>query len=160
MPISVGRTCTVGGRRRGDVLVRRVVAAAVVALGLAGGLAAGELPAGERYRAVATRRLGPVLGYGEPMLRSQAPPQIAADAAGGDILWGADIGIPVTLQVTGEDGYHYMVDLFRTTVVPVTPPIARRASGRTLPAGTAVQGAGAGRAAPRDRRAARGGVIR
>jgi len=43
-----------------------------------------------------------VFGYGREGLRAQAPPNVAADAAGGDITWGADIGVPVTLQV--DDG--------------------------------------------------------
>ncbi len=94
-----------GGRGR-RILPAGLVAVLVLcgACSFAAAGPTGSLPAGERFRVTSTRRLGPVLGYGEPMARDAAPAHIAAPEAGGDILWGADIGLPVTVQVPGEGG--------------------------------------------------------
>ncbi len=59
---------------------------------------AGGARAGETFMATGTRRVATLIGYGQPMLRAQAPPSIASADAGGDILWGADIGLPVTIE--------------------------------------------------------------
>lgn len=75
-----------------------------------------EAQVGENFRLRNTVRLGPILGYGSPGPVAEAPPNISAKEAGGDIIWGADIGLPVTIPLsldgtsTAEATYFFFGD--------------------------------------------------
>ncbi len=64
-------------------------------------------------RAVATEHLGPLMGYGRDMNINEAHPNVQRTAAGGDVVHGTDIGIPVTVQ--GADGTQRVFFFFGDT---------------------------------------------
>lgn len=88
------------------------VAAAAAVLAAAGPAPAADPVPGEPLQPVATQRVGTLIGYGQPMLRRLAPANVAAEAAGGDVVWGTDIGVPITLTEPGPDGLPRPITFF------------------------------------------------
>lgn len=59
---------------------------------------------GELFYATDTQRLGTLLGYGRIMSVADADANVSSREAGGDILFGTDIGIPVTMENSDGNG--------------------------------------------------------
>ncbi len=69
--------------------------------------------AGEAFTVTDTTYVNTLLGYGEERAQASYPAYIRSQAAGGDILWGTDLGLPVTLESDG--GGDVTVYLFGDT---------------------------------------------
>ncbi len=74
-----------------------------------------EPAAGERYAVANTRYVNTLLGYGEVRGQDSFPAYLRSPAAGGDILWGTDLGLPVTLNTVGNDDKTLTLYLFGDT---------------------------------------------
>lgn len=121
----VGRARARGRRRAAPAL------ALIALLGCGGGSSDGSSPpgatpaptatpgseprAGERFTVGETVYVSTLLGYGEVRPRESYPAYIRSKAAGGDILWGADLGLPVTLRGAGAGGADLTLYLFGDT---------------------------------------------
>lgn len=74
-----------------------------------------EPRAGERFAVQDTRYINTLIGYGEERPQADYPPYIRSEQAGGDILWGSDLGLPVTLRGVGPAGEDLTLYLFGDT---------------------------------------------
>ncbi|KXJ40397.1 MAG: hypothetical protein AXA67_11125 [Methylothermaceae bacteria B42] len=74
-----------------------------------------EPAAGERYTVENTVFVNTLIGYGEIREQSSFPSYIRSKFAGGDILWGTDLGLPVTLPDTSTEGRELTLYLFGDT---------------------------------------------
>jgi len=57
--------------------------------------------------AVDTERLGVLIGYGQPMTMGEADPYVRSPEAGGDVVFGVDLGITVQHEVDGEGRTYF-----------------------------------------------------
>ncbi len=74
-----------------------------------------EPQAGEPFTVGETVYVNTLLGYGEVRAQASYPAYNRSEAAGGDILWGTDLGLPVTLAQAGPQGEDVTLYLFGDT---------------------------------------------
>jgi len=70
---------------------------------------------GELFTVEDTVYVNTLLGYGEIRTQTSYPTYNRSAASGGDILWGADLGLPVTLPGAGREGRDLTLYLFGDT---------------------------------------------
>ncbi len=71
--------------------------------------------AGEVYTVGDTIHVNTLIGYGEVKPQTDYSAYIQSESAGGDILWGADLGLPVTFQGADPEGGDLTLYLFGDT---------------------------------------------
>ena len=71
--------------------------------------------AGERYSVEDTQYVNTLIGYGEIRARSSYPEHIQSAKSGGDIIWGTDLGLPLTIRGTGSETPDLTLYLFGDT---------------------------------------------
>ncbi len=108
-----------GTRHPGGWFVPWILAAALAGCGggSEGGGGGGSTPpeAGEPFRVTDTVPVNTLLGYGEERPQMSFLAYIRSEQAGGDILWGTDLGLPVTLPNAGAGGADLTLFLFGDT---------------------------------------------
>ncbi len=78
-------------------------------------LSLAEPAAGERYAVGNTNYVNTLIGYGEKRVKDSYPAYLRSDAAGGDILWGTDLGLPLTLPGASSGEQDLTLYLFGDT---------------------------------------------
>ncbi len=108
MPGSISRFPT----HRQTAAAGAFFALAVVAAACGDGSSGGSPRAGELFTVESTTSIGTLLGYGEVDLQSSFPPYNQSAASGGDVLWGTDLGLPVTVTTAAPGGGSQTLTLY------------------------------------------------
>lgn len=89
-----------------------LVALLVGIAGCGGGSSGSSPAAGELFTVESTTSVGTLLGYGEVAQQTSYPAYTQSAASGGDILWGTDLGLPVTLTTSAMGGGSQTVTFY------------------------------------------------
>ncbi len=71
--------------------------------------------AGERFTVENTRYVNTLIGYGEIREKNSYPEHIRSSDSGGDIVWGTDLGLPVTVRDPEDETAALTLYLFGDT---------------------------------------------